>query len=410
MKRQTKLEIGLWVSPPVEEITDERYREIREAGFTFVIGLLEMETGGDRAVERALDAAAANGLQYIVHDPGLKAMPLDERKRIRARIRQFASHPAYMGHLLKDEPSASQIAGLAALKEQYELAAPNGMAYVNLYPSHAAAELLGDAYPNYVERYLSLAKPDILTYDHYPFLTDNSIFKGDRETADYYYNLELMREASLRYEVPFWLFIQTLAFNGTHRDPVYAEIRWQVYTSLAFGVKGIQYFTYWTPPDSHETFGDAMIDRKGRRTRHYDEVKAVNEEIAALGPVLMRLRSVGVVASGESLPRLPPSSDGQGPVARLSGDPALMGCFVDEAGDYAYMLVNRSYEEDAEARLAIETDAPCNIEIWEDGETSTQALAAGSATLRIRLQPGQGKLLQFKGSGRPSSRDEETNV
>lgn len=138
MSYRNRLEIGLWVSPPASEATAARYAEIKEAGFTFVIGLTEYQDGGELAIGQALDAAAANGLKYIVHDPELKRLKAGaeaSEDELRRRVSAFAGHPAYMGHLLKDEPSAPEIDELACVKSVYVQEAPDGLAYVNLFPA-----------------------------------------------------------------------------------------------------------------------------------------------------------------------------------------------------------------------------------------------------------------------------------
>ena len=38
-----------------------------------------------------------------------------------------------------------------------------------------------------------------------------------------------------------------------------AELRWQAYTSLAIGSKGVLYFCYWTPPGDDFKRGQAIM-------------------------------------------------------------------------------------------------------------------------------------------------------
>jgi len=397
MPYRNRLEIGLWVSPPASEATEARYAEIREAGFTFVIGLTEYGEGGGEAIGRALDAAAANGLGYIVHDPELKRLEPREASEdeLRRRVAPFAGHPAYRGHLLKDEPSAPEIDDLAFVKELYLRAAPEGLAYVNLFPRHAAPELLQADYAEYVEKFMRVYKPQVLSYDHYPFLdAGNTHFAGDRITEDYYANLETIRDASVRYDTPFWLFVQTLAFNGTHRDPTEAEIRWQVNTSLAFGAKGIQYFTYWTPEDGREKFGDAIIGRDGKRTRHYGEAREINRELAALGPELASLKSAGVLFGGEHPVAAVDSIDGFPPLEAIEGDAVVIGCFTDPDGLPALFVANGSYEDEAETTLVLTGDSCRRAEIVGARSRNASELS-GVSRLRLSLAPGEGKLVRF---------------
>lgn len=241
---------------------------------------------------------------------------------------------------------------------------------------------------------MRIYKPQVLTYDHYPFLTETSVFAGDRITEDYYINLEMIRSASVRYDTPFWLFVQTLAFNGTHRDPTEAEIRWQVNTSLAFGAKGIQYFTYWTPEDGREKFGDAIIARDGSRTKHYAEVQAVNRELAELGPALMQLKSEGVLFSGKHQAAAEDSIAGFAPLEAVEGGAAVIGCFTDAEGLPALFVVNGSYEEAATVTLRLGEHPYRQAELGS-GRSRTMVELDGVSRLQLKLALGEGRLVRF---------------
>ncbi|MEF3309191.1 beta-galactosidase [Paenibacillus sp. GYB004] len=383
--------IGLWVSPPPQHISEERYREIKEAGFTFVIGLAEYGAGTEY-IHKALDAAQANGLRYLVYDTRLFALSRGDLHKVGEIAGEFAGHPAFGGNLFIDEPSVAQYEHLTALKAAYSEAVPHGLAYVNLFPTYASDEQRGGVdHERYVELYMEQFRPDILSYDHYPFLTP----RQGREltiTKDYFANLQLIRQAALRHNVPFWLFIQTLAFNRSNRDPSAAEIRWQVYTSLAFGAKGIQYFTYWTPDNGRETFGDAMIDRAGNRTRHYGEVQSVNREIAGLGGVLSTLESVGVMTHGNVQPPFGGTLTQFGPVRRLEGDAAIIGCFRNGGGHAYALVVNESFEAAHTINLWLSRpEEP--VQVWQQGLQTE--LRPESGKLSVSLEPGEGKLVRF---------------
>ena len=80
-----------------------------------------------------------------------------------------------------------------------------------------------------------------ISYDNY------SLFEGGRLDEDRFYrNLELIRLRSLQADIPFWNVILSNAhFN--YAEPSDATLAIQVYSTLAYGGKGIGYFTYYTP-------------------------------------------------------------------------------------------------------------------------------------------------------------------
>ena len=55
------------------------------------------------------------------------------------------------------------------------------------------------------------------------------------------------------------------------------SLRLQVYANLAYGAKGIQYYTYWTPK-AHDNYDyhDGPISYTGEKTKTYSLVKSMN--------------------------------------------------------------------------------------------------------------------------------------
>ncbi|MEF2243678.1 beta-galactosidase [Paenibacillus sp. IITD108] len=384
--------IGLWVSPPVDQITMERYKEIKDAGITFITGFAEW-TGGEEAQKKSLDFAAANDLKVILRDPSINALGMDELEQMKDKITAYSSHPAYMGHVFYDEPSRQQFEWLTAMKDEYSKHAPNGLAYINLFPTYASVEQKGGTSVEYVQDYLQTFKPSVLSYDHYPFLKKTSEDESANITEDYYYNLELIRSEALKANTPFWLFIQTLDFNLTHRDPTEDELRWQIYTSLAYGAKGIQYFTYWTPkPGGSETFGKGIIDLEGNQTRHYGEVQRLNKEVQALGRQLLNLKSEGVIHHGFVPPLIAELKESFGPIEEIAGDPAVIGCFSDDKGQSSILVVNASYEKSSSTTISLKPNIK-NITLWKNGEPQTSKVVGGK--VELELIPGQGVWIQL---------------
>lgn len=315
--QQDRFGIGLWCGPPLQEQNTARYREIAEAGFTFVIG--GAAGNSPEAVRRELDLCAAQGLKAIV--------PLGDKAEAAAR------HRACWGFILRDEPNARDFPGLAqqvrVLRERF----PGRLAYINLFPIYASREQLGtETYEEHVARFMAEVAPDVLSMDHYPLMTP-----GQDTREAYCENLAVMRRHALAKGVPFWNFFNTMPF-GPHRDPTEAQLRWQVNASLAYGAKGVMYFCYWTPRGEEFPKGGAILRADGTRTRHYDEARRINAVLQRWGATLMQLRSTGVL-------RVPPGADATAlladtPIAKLTEDNYLAGFFEHSDGRRAVLLVN----------------------------------------------------------------------
>ncbi|MEU1390607.1 MULTISPECIES: hypothetical protein [unclassified Nonomuraea] len=259
------LTIAAFWPPPPHETTAARYREIAEAGIDLVI------TGNylsDRVILRhALARAEEAGLGMLVaSDPRvdvlMRDLDVDPAPLIAQVVEDYRPFRSFRGLSLMDEPVAEQFprlaAGVAAAR------AAGAFAYANLLPSHATGP-----YDAYVGEFARVVRPDVLSFDRYPFLAGGF-------DEGYFADLATVREHARRAGLPAWMYVQTLAYDG-HREPSAAELAWQVNTALAYGYTGIQYFTYWTPdPARGEGFQPALIGGDGVPTERYGVVRDLN--------------------------------------------------------------------------------------------------------------------------------------
>jgi hypothetical protein len=52
---------------------------------------------------------------------------------------------------------------------------------------------------------------------------------------------------------------------SSHYDPTEAQLRWQIYTSIAYGARGVMYFCYQTPRGHIFSKGGAILTHDERR-------------------------------------------------------------------------------------------------------------------------------------------------
>ncbi|MBN2449955.1 MAG: beta-galactosidase, partial [Lentisphaeria bacterium] len=310
--------------PPAGEGMAERYRDIAAANFTLVIGGFGART--PESVREQLRLCEANDLRAVVSRAGLKAEELPES-------------PACWGYMLRDEPNAADFAALRRDVDAIRAARPGRLVYINLFPNYANTKQLGtETYEEHVRRFVDEVGTDVLSMDHYPRMQP----KADGRAA-YCANLDVLRVHALRTGVPFWNFFNTMPF-GPHYDPTEHSIRWQVFTSLAHGAKGVLYFCYWTPRGAEFPRGGAIITAEGRKTRHYGQAQRLNAAVKALGPTLMQLTSEGVVRVSASTST--PEALRNTPLTALAGPPEaeyLLGLFRHADGRRALLLCNYDY-------------------------------------------------------------------
>jgi hypothetical protein len=316
----------------------EHLKEMKEAGLNI--------SGFCRVAD--LEKVRAAGLSCFVSDKRANgydwsSLPPDEQ--IRAAIAslraEVAGNPAALGFYLRDEPSARLMPGLGRVAGLLREAIPGMWPYVNLFPYHVNPASLGtDDYNSYVRMLVKTIGQPFLSYDNY------SLVQGEM-LDPFFANLEIVRRLALETGVPFWNCILANAhFN--YMEPSDATFHLQVYSTLAYGGRGIQYFTYFTPQIGNYRL--AAIDPFGNRTATWEMLRRINLEIHALAPTLIGLRSTGVY----HYPEAPPEGRGLNEATLLEGVQMnqrlvkqqaaprfLVGEFEDRQKRPYFMIVNK---------------------------------------------------------------------
>jgi hypothetical protein len=316
-----------------------------------------------------LDVANKNGIKGIfghglispasLHDP-IKRKELDEL------IDKAKRNRALEAYYIADEPSAKQFSDYAELVDYLHKKDPSRLAYINLLPTYASEIQLGVsadssnstkvkyprqlhgiglnnktvlAYLKHLRQFVSTVKPDLISYDHY------HLFKNG-DSQQYFLNLALISQVARESNLPFMNIIQAGRYIKDWRLPTAKEVRFQVYTTLAYGGRGISYFTYWGSE------ADEGIYRNGKPSLLAQSVADLNAEIHNMSPTLMSLESQGVYHT-KSLPLGGEEMSKNSPVKVLSNGEFVVGMFGKGKKTSAFMIANRSFKSKQKAELTV---------------------------------------------------------
>jgi hypothetical protein len=182
------------------------------------------------------------------------------------------------------------------------------------------------------------------------------------------------------------------------RVPVGDEVRWLVYTSLAYGAQGISYYVYCHP--GHR--GAIVHLEDGTPTPLYYTLKRVNREFVAIAKQLQPLTSLGmyhlgmVPAGTVGLPadatfRLDPPVPAMEykPPAPLKG--MLIGVFGAAKGPPTHALV---VDLDYGAAATTTVVGPGPLQVFDAGAGRWRDARGSRAALRLR--PGGGRLVRLR--------------
>ena len=335
----------------------------------------------------ALPTSCESIPELLSQPPGSSvAPPANWRQVLDQAVKRYSDHPALHGYMVRDEPGADLFAQLGRVVAELRRLDPRHPACINLFPVHASADQLQtSSYVEYLDRYLQTVRPPFLCYDHYPLLRDNT------DRADFYLNLELTRDAGIRHKTPVWTVV--LSGWGVHfRKPTAPELRWQVYSALAYGISGVAYFVYWPANDSYA----ALVDYQGRPQPLYEATSKLNQNLLLLASALRDATSMAVYHTGKSIPdgcrRLPQEMATLGVPQDL---PLVIGLFESRSNERLALIVNRSYRQPVTVPVVFRGGERLKVSIVAPGAGSLDrpserhrielALPAGGAKL-LRLQ------------------------
>ena len=394
---------------------------VRQHPFT-LMGLQQSPQKFDVAEHRAANMSSVlvwwadgNGKQIAAPasagDMPWHALIVDGEGDERDRIADYASVGNSIGWMMGDEVDGSMMSFFDDVGDWVKQNRPNDLVYTNALPTYAGFP----DYPAYLQQIVDNMHPDVLMYDHYPYV-ENLM------RHDYFQNLMFVRDKALEHNLPYWAFMQSSAL-AAYRLPSKSDARMQAFTHLAAGFTGLAYFTF----DNEPSFQYASIlDTAGNPTGLYPIVADLNKEAANLGRALRFMTSDDVkylpgrhVANGQIVTNPVPlgmtawtaandpdehilaitiESIGSQTGAGLDG---LIGFFRDDNGDEAFMIVNTYHGPSVPATSAftvtVRFDASVQSILELDRITGEQKVISVPAhgNLSISLPAGTGRLFKY---------------
>jgi hypothetical protein len=367
-----RIPVLAWMGVPEKEASEARYRELAECGFTIDF----TPSSSTDAILKALEAAKAAGVRLLVHSPELDSDPVGTVNRLKG-------HPALAGYFLADEPDTTAFPKLATWADKIRSADRGHIIYINLLPNYATTDQLrATSYAQYVDRFAKAVPSTFLSFDFYPIV-------GKSVRPSWYENLEVVSAAARKADKPFWAFALSLRHYG-YPVATIENLREEVYSDLAYGAQGIQYFTYWQPTSFD--CGDSPIDANGKRTAVYDVVKRINAEIRAISPVFAGAKAVSIGHTGEHIPAGTRPFEAAAPVksVRTQGDGAIVSRLANGPRQYL-VIVNRDIEHPMPTTLTFDGSIPID-RVDKEG----QLHPVDGATANVNVEPGDAMIFSWK--------------
>ncbi|PZM77711.1 MAG: hypothetical protein DKT66_25880 [Candidatus Melainabacteria bacterium] len=311
-----------------------------------------------------------------------------ELEQLNALIDRVKDNPALEGYYIFDEPQEVEFPKLAKLVRHIKARDPHHFCFVNLLPIFGVrTKKIKDPsliYKDYINEYIRQFKPDLLSYDYYTFVK----YSNSPAAGLYFIHLRLMRECARKAELPFMNIIQASQFQVRDWDmPTPAQLRWQVYTSLAYGARAINYFLYWGP----KSF--AGMYRDGVAIPLVDAAALLNKEMKALSSTLMSMESLYIFQTDPLPPGALPMPFGC-PLQITSPGQFVVGVFGEDRKEKAFMIVNRDFSKSVVARVKV-LGAEALSELQRSDSSWKTVNPNQNGEFEILLEPGDGRFFKF---------------
>ncbi len=319
-----------------DQLTPERYREMREAGFNLSFSRFEH----NNQIDKALAACDGTGVKLILTSFEL----VDDTK---STVDRYKDNANLAGYFLIDEPVTGYFPALRRFRDRVFAADTLHLAYLNLFPYYVGAENVGTkTYEEYMRRFVEEVDIPMISYDFYPIIKYNDSICVRQW---FYENLEIASRVAKDTSRPFWSFCLATE-HGPYPMPTAVHLRHEAFSALAYGAQGLQYFTYWNPKkqDSESwDYKNAPINRSGNRTSVWYLIRDLNREIQNLSWVFLGATLIDVSHTGDVIP------DGTKPLEKLPDNFSKIegngiGFIVSrlDNGDNKFlMIVNRDIDQ-----------------------------------------------------------------
>lgn len=411
-------------------ITEKDFQDYKDCGFTYVLaesdGFYEMNTpfiGSN--LHKYMEVAEKVNLPVVVSSEQLTLITgsddyrlnEDTKALLAEMVGTLSTYKTFKGFSFRDEPNYDSARTFGAVQEYLLDLKSDLFFFTSLLPIYADPTRLTDsydgnvvnAYNDYIDAFA--AATGTFAYDSYPLYL-NPVTNETRLDTTWLQNLRLVAEDAKEKDYDAGITIQSCAFGQWGKQEVQeykratetkADISFQMYSALAYGMKQVTYFTYWEHfnESDAEEFYTAMVlypEQNGGepiKTKAYYAVKEVNEEIKKFDHVFMKFDWQGTMAltkadTAKSL-MLAEAGDYTSPRIKsaTATDETIIGCMKDKDGYDGFMIVNVTDPgKNLSDEVTVTFKEATKAIVYVQGEEQTVDLKDGSYT--FNLASGEG--------------------
>ena len=227
--------------------------------------------------EELLRVVAESKMPWHGHITARQGVNKAIEQRVSAIIAQY---PGDIAWIFNDEPNLQQMPLTRDVLAWFRKKYPDRLVYSNALPmgdrpwKYAGGEAPANySYEQYIEDFIEIIQPDVMMFDIYPFQDTAGVANC------YLRNMQIVREASLKGGIPYWVFVQSY-IDKNRRMPSDSDNRLQLFVPLAMGYTGMSYFTY------DGSFTPGFLTQGRSPSQAFDYAAQANREVMNIaGPI-----------------------------------------------------------------------------------------------------------------------------
>lgn len=387
LSRSEGIRLGVFSSP---KNTQADYNTCADAGFNFVLIDQNYANIGTADYEQILSYCNNAGMYSVIMTMGKNDKTF------------YADKAGYVGKFFYDEPAAGDFETIASYIMSFEALNPNGLFLNNLLPRYSASFASDAEYETYLSSYVStvldeLLGEKILMVDFYPLIKSGDV---NDVLNTYLYNLEKTAQIAKNTDIEVNYFVQTTGSEGFRDLESVADVLFQYYTGLAYGVKGFWAFTYNKQSGAYFEGHTALVNSDGVPTAAYDYVKSANANIKYISELFVGFDYVGTKAilgadnaSNSCFNRLSKNLETVSGISEISASKDTLVGEFDKDGRAAYMVTNFS-EPSAGATdtVTLTFTSSVTVDVYQDGHN----IEWTGTSLELTLAAGEGAFVVVK--------------
>lgn len=329
---------------------------------------------------RLLDECLKQGMKAIVCDSRTRYRTLMEvgekafRKGVEEAMEDFGGHPAVFGFHVGDEPDAAAWEAAITAFRIVQEANPDLTAFLNMFPYWEEpnfATVLGcdGTMEGYAEKLVDFVKRSgarIISFDSYG---QCAYFR-----QEYYQNvhmkcLNIFSRVAMETGAVLYVSLLSVGHWG-YRVPNQDDFRWQLYTAVAHGARGIHWFQFYENPWPAGSYRGSPVNRYGERTETYYRLAAENRYFMDIfSEKLSRCTFSGVSHYGRPFGEFP-MFDGSQELTRIESvvntDISLaVTRWIDRDGDPCFTVTSLERELPAKIKVFFEAEGPLKGRYFE---------------------------------------------